>query len=148
MNSLVMNKPILLLIFSILVFGCKSESNMTGKYQTDSVNGNEFTFDMYRYTYSEKMSSGSVIKGRFKIFILSSKKKLIICNDMIMKRTSGDIKESSNVGDSTVVGVWDGYKNLGSTVFEVTSKNETLLFRKTYVNQLQKTESEGVLIKK
>jgi len=143
-----MNKYILLLVVFILVNSCKSEAFKIGKYQTDSVNGDDFTFDMYRHTYSKKNSSGSIAKGRFKTFILSPEKTLIICNDMILKRTSGDIKEANSVDDSVVKGVLDGFKNLGSTVFEITSKNEILLFRKTYVNQLQKTESEGILIKK
>ncbi|MBE8724005.1 hypothetical protein C4F50_03520 [Flavobacterium sp. KB82] len=94
------------------------------------------------------MVSGTIGKGKFKTFVLSSEKILIVCNDIIWKKNSGDIKEMNKTGDSIVVGVFDGYKNLGSTIFEITLKEKILSFRKTYVNQLQQTESEGTLIKK
>ncbi|WP_428228942.1 hypothetical protein [Flavobacterium sp.] len=144
-----MNKYILLLLLSILINSCKSESILTGrKYQTDSINENIYTFDMKSHNYSKKMVSGTIGKGKFKTFVLSSEKILIVCNDIIWKKTDTDIKEMDKTGDSVVVGVFDGYKNLGSTIFEITSKEKKLLFRKTYVNQLQQTESEGALIKK
>lgn len=143
-----MNKYILIPLLSILI-SCKSESILTGrKYQTDSVNENIFTFDMKSHKYSEKMASGSIGKGKFKTFVLSSEKILIVCNNMIWKKNSGYIKEMNKTGDSVVVGVFDGYKNLGSTIFEITLKEKKLSFRKTYANQLQLTESEGTLIKK
>lgn len=143
-----MNKCILIPLLSILI-SCKSESILTGrKYQTDSVNESIYTFDMKSHNYSKKMVSGTIGKGKFKTFVLSSEKILIVCNDMIWKKTSGDIKEMNKTGDSVVVGVFDGYKNLGSTIFEITLKEKKLSFRKTYVNQLQQTESEGTLIKK
>lgn len=103
---------------------------------------------MKSHNYSKKMLSGTIGKGKFKTFVLSSEKILIVCNNIIWKKNSGDIKGMNKTGDSVVVGVFDGYKNLGSTIFEVTSKEKKLLFRKTYVNQLQLTESEGTLIKK
>ncbi|MCM0666553.1 hypothetical protein [Flavobacterium tyrosinilyticum] len=143
-----MNKYILLLILPILI-SCKSESILTGrKYQTDSVNEGIYTFDMKSHNYSEKRVSGTIGKGKFKTFVLSPEKTLIVCNDINWGKTSGDIKEMNKTGDSVVAGVFDGYKNLGSTIFEITSKEKKLSFRKTYTNQLQQTESEGALIKK
>lgn len=143
-----MNKAILLLLLSILINSCKSEAIMNGKYQTDSVNEGVYTFDMNNHNYSKELKNGTIAKGKFKTFVLSSEKVLIVFNDIILKRTSGDVKEANKVGDSIVIGVFDGYKNLGSTIFEITSKEKKILFRKTYVNQLEKTESEGTLIKK
>jgi hypothetical protein len=143
-----MNKTILLLTLTILIHSCKSDAIITGKYQTDSVNESVYTFDMNKHNYSEKMSSGTIAKGKFKTFVLSNEKTLIILNDIIYKRASGDVKEAKKTGDSIVIGVFDGYKKLGSTIFEITSKGENLSFRKTYLNQLQQTESEGTLIKK
>jgi len=142
-----MNKTILLLLFVILIISCKSEAIMTGKYKTDSINESVYTFDMNKHNYSIELSNGTIAKGKFKTFILSSEKTLIVFNDIILKRTGGDVKEANKAGDSIVIGVLDGYKNVGSTVFEITSKEEILSFRKTYVNQLQQTESEGTLIK-
>ncbi|KAF2329132.1 hypothetical protein [Flavobacterium nitrogenifigens] len=143
-----MNKYILLLILLILI-SCKSESILTGrKYQTNSVNEGIYTFDMKSHNYSEKKVSGTIAKGKFKTFVLSSEKTLIVCNDMILRKTSDDIEEMNNIGDSLVAAVFNRYKNLGSTVFEITSKEKKLSFRKTYVNQLQQTESEGTLIEK
>ncbi|KAF2081700.1 hypothetical protein [Flavobacterium sharifuzzamanii] len=143
-----MNKYILLLLLSILI-SCKSESILTGrKYQTDSVNEGIYTFDMKSHNYSEKRVSGTIAKGKFKTFVLSSEKTLIVCSDKNWKKTSGDIKEMNKTGDSVAVGVFDGYKNLGSTIFEITSQGKKISFRKTYLNQLQQTESEGILIKK
>jgi hypothetical protein len=97
--------------------------------------------------FSHKLGNGSLSNGKFKILVLSSEKTLLVCNDMILKRSDGFIKEKNKAGDSVVVGTFDGYKNLGSTVFEITSKGETLNYRKTYTNELQKTESGGILIK-
>lgn len=144
-----MNKYILIPLLSILINSCKSESILIGrKYQTDSVNESIYTFDMKSHNYSKKMNSGTIEKGKFKTFVLSSEKILIVCNDIIWRKTGSDIKEMDKTGDSVVVGMLDGYKNLRSTIFEITSKEKKISFRKTYVNQLQQTESEGTLIKK
>ncbi|MNE39125.1 hypothetical protein D3C80_1330590 [compost metagenome] len=80
--------------------------------------------------------------------MLSPEKTLIVCSDIIWKKTSDDIEEMNNTSDSLVAAVFNRYKNLGSTIFEITSKEKKLSFRKTYTNQLQQTESEGALIKK
>jgi len=143
-----MNKTILLLLLTILIQSCKSEAIMNGKYQTDSVNESVYTFDMNKHNYSKELNNGTIAKGKFKTYVLSPEKTLIVFNDIILKRTSGDVKEANKAGDSITIGVFDGYKNLGSTTFEITSKGENLSFRKTYLNQLQQTESEGTLIKK
>ncbi len=143
-----MNKYILLLLLSILI-SCKSESILNArKYQTDCVNESIYTFDMKSHNYSKKMLSGTIGKGKFKTFVLSSEKTLIVCNDIILRKTSDDIEEMNDTGDSLVANLFNRFKNLGSTVFEITSKEKKLSFRKTYVNQLQHTESEGTLIKK
>jgi len=144
-----MNKYILLLLLSILMNSCKSESILTArKYQTDFVNEGIYTFDMKSHNYSEKRVSGTIGKGKFKTFVLSSEKTLIVCNDIILRKTSDDIEEMNDTGDSLVANLFNRFKNLGSTVFEITSKEKKLSFRKTYANQLQQTESEGILIKK
>lgn len=143
-----MNKYILLLLLSILI-SCKSESILTGReYQTDSINESIYTFDMKSHNYSKKMLSGTIAKGKFKTFVLSSEKTLIVCSDKNWRKTSDDIEEMNNIGDSLVAAMFNKYKNLGSTVFEITSKEKKLSIRKTYTNQLQQTEGEGVLIKK
>lgn len=143
-----MNKYILFLLLLILN-SCKSEAIMaSGQYQINSVNEGEYTFDMNTCSYSIKTGNKSLAKGKFKVFVLSSEKILIVFNDIILKKTSGDVREMDKSGDSIVSHVFDGYKNVGSTIFEITSKQNILSFRKTYVNQLQKTESEGTLIKK
>ncbi|URM35226.1 hypothetical protein [Flavobacterium anhuiense] len=103
---------------------------------------------MKSHNYSKKMASGTIAKGKFKTFVLSSEKTLIVCNDIILRKTSDDIEEMNDTGDSLVANLFNRFKNLGSTVFEITSKEKKLSFRKTYVNQLQQTESEGTLIKK
>lgn len=103
---------------------------------------------MKSHNYSKKMLSGTIGKGKFKTFVLSSEKTLIVCNDIILRKTSDDIEEMNDTGDSLVANLFNRFKNLGSTVFEITSKEKKLSFRKTYVNQLQQTESEGTLIKK
>ncbi|MNK98922.1 hypothetical protein D3C87_1193010 [compost metagenome] len=143
-----MKKYILLLPLSILI-SCKSESILTGrKYQTYSLNKSTYTFDMKRHSYSKQMGNGTLEKGKFKTFVLSPEKTLIVCSDIIWKKTSDDIEEMNNTSDSLVAAVFNRYKNLGSTIFEITSKEKKLSFRKTYTNQLQQTESEGALIKK
>lgn len=144
-----MNKYILFLLLIILINSCKSEAIMAnGQYQINYVSENVYTFDMNTHSYSIKTGNGSLAKGKFKVFVLSSEKILIVFNDIILKKTSSDIREIDKTGDSIVSYVFDGYKNAGSTIFEITSKQNILSFRKTYVNQLQKTESEGTLIKK
>ncbi|WP_427873023.1 hypothetical protein [Flavobacterium sp. MMS24-S5] len=112
-----MNKYILLLLLSSLI-SCKSESILTGrKYQTDSINEGIYTFDMKSHNYSKKMVSGTIGKGKFKTFMLSSEKTLIVCNDIILRKTSDDIEEINNTGDSLVATLFNRYKNLGFDSF-------------------------------
>ena len=139
-------KSIIIFLISFLVISCKTNSKLIGEYQTNSSDSIHYNFNMNNKMYTHKLGNGSFAKGKFKIIVLSSEKTLLICNDMILKKTDGLIGMKNNDRDSVVVGNFDGYKNLGSTVFELTSKGEILNYRKTYTNELQKTESGGVLI--
>lgn len=141
-------KNIIIFLISFLVISCKTNSKLIGEYQTNSSDSTYYNFNMNDKKYTQKLENGSFAKGKFKILVLSSEKTLLVCNDMILKRTDGLIREKNNAGDSVVVGTYDGYQNLGSTVFEITSKEEILEYRKTHANELQKTESKGILIKR
>lgn len=139
-------KSIIILLISFLLISCKSNSKLIGEYKANLSDSTVYYFNLSKEQYIHKKKSGGFSKGKFKTLYLNSEKILIVCNDMTWKRTDGFIKEKNNSADSIVVGVWDGFKNLGSTVFEITSKEKTLLYRKTYTNELQKTDSEGILV--
>lgn len=141
-------KNILFLLISLLVISCKTNSKPVGEYQINLSDSTYYTFNLANKKYTKKLSSGSIAKGKFKILDLSSEKKLFVCNEMILRRANGLIKETNSSGDSITIGTYSGFKNLGATVFEITSKNDILFYRKTHVNYLQDTESEGILIKK
>lgn len=140
-------KSIIILLISFLVISCKSNSKLIGEYQTNSSGNTEYIFNLSNKQYTQKLGNRGYAKGKFKILVLSSEKTLLVCNDMILKKIDGFIKEKENASDSISIFNLNGYKNLGSTVFEITSKEETLTYRKTYTNDLKKTESEGALIK-
>ncbi|MNL33569.1 hypothetical protein D3C87_1554880 [compost metagenome] len=140
-------KNIIILLISILVISCKSNPILTGEYQATLPDSTNYTFNLSKKQFTHKWKNGKISKGRFRTLIFSSEKSQLVCNEMILKKTDGFITETNASDDSIVMGVYDGYQRLGQTVFEITSKGKTLLYRKTYSNQLQKTESEGVLIK-
>ncbi|MDI9312557.1 MAG: hypothetical protein QM535_20265 [Limnohabitans sp.] len=139
-------KIITFILFSFLLLNCKSNSKLIGKYQANLTDSTNYTFNLSNKKYTHKFHSGTVGKGKFKIIVLSSEKTLLVCNELVFKKGGGLIKETNSEGDSITVGTFNGYKNFGNTVFEITSKKDSLLFRKTYANKLQKTESEGILI--
>jgi hypothetical protein len=140
-----MIKNVVIILIVVLLSGCKSTSEIYGEYYTDSSDSLHFNFK--NHTYFKKLRNGKA-SGKFKTLILSKEKVLVVCNDMVLGRTSGTIKELANSGDSIPVGVWDGFKKLGSTVFEITiSKDSSLTYRKTYTNELTQTLSEGKLIR-
>jgi hypothetical protein len=144
-----MKKIFLILLIYLATVNCKSNSNLKGNYQTVSIDKTVYNFNMNNKKFNFEYIDGSKRNGKFKSIILSPTKTLIICNDMILKRGGGFIKELTKNNDSTVVGVYDGYKNLGSTIFEITLKeDERLIFRKTYSTDLKITESEGEFIPK
>ena len=140
-------KSIILILTIFLVISCSSNSKLTGEYQANLSDSTHYTFNLGNKQFTHKWQSGVFSKGKFKILDLSSEKKLLVCNELIIKRGGGLIREKNSLGDSITIGTYTGYKNLGTTVFEITSKEKTLLYRKTYANALQKTESEGILIK-
>jgi hypothetical protein len=140
---------IIILFLCFEIISCKPTSNLKGNYQTVSTDSLVYNFDMKNHKYQVKVNNKVKKKGKFKIVDLSSEKTLLICNEIIMKRTGGFIKELDKSGDSIVIGVYDGYKNLGPILFEITKDiNQNLSFRKTYVNELEETELEGKLIPK
>lgn len=141
-------KNLTLVLISFFVISCKSNSKLIGEYLTNSANGTEYIFNFKNKQYTKRLPSGSFAKGKFEILTLSSEKTLLVCNDKIWKRTDDFSNEQDKAGDSIVDKFFNGYKNLGETVFEITSKEANLLYRKTYTNDLQKTESEGILIKR
>lgn len=99
--------------------------------------------------YDYKVSDDTRGKGEFRTITLSPEVILIVCNTLQMQKTSGYIKELDQNGDSTVVGVYDGYKKLGLLTFEITSKKDGgLKYRKTFTNDLKFTEEEGLFVKK
>ena len=131
-----------------LLISCKTNSKLTGKYQANLSDSTNYIFNFTNKQFTHKLQSGNLAKGKFKTLVLSSEKTLLVCNNVIFKRSGGLIKETNSTGDSITIGTFIGYKNFGATVFEITSKKDSLSFRKTYANELQKTESEGTLIKK
>ena len=140
-----MKKFLVSLFLLLLITSCKTSSNLTGEYVTNNI---QYTFNMNNHSYIQKYNNGKFSKGKFKTIMLNSEKTLIVCNDMVFKRTDGILKEMNNCRDSIAIGVFDGYKNAGATIFEITLKDGNLLFRKTYANLLQETDGEGFLIKK
>lgn len=141
-------KNLTLILISFLVISCQSNSKIIGEYLTNSADSTEYIFNFKNKQYTKRLRSGSFAKGKFELLALSSEKTLLVCNDVIWKRTNDFYNEQDKDGDSIVDKFFYGYKNLGATVFEITSKDATLRYRKTYSNDLQKTESEGVLIKR
>lgn len=140
-------KSIIFILISFLIISCRSNSKLTGDYKANLSDSTHYTFNLDNKQYTHKWPNGKFSKGKFKILDLSLEKKLLVCNELILKRAGGLIKEATNSADSITIGAYIGYKNFGATVFEITSKEKTLLYRKTYANELQKTESEGTLIK-
>ena len=136
------------ILISFLLISCKTNSKLTGKYQANLSDSTNYIFNMTNKQFTHKLSSGTLAKGKFKTLVLSSEKKLLVCNDIVFKRSGELIKEKNSTGDSITIGTFSGYKNFGATVFEITTKKDSLLIRKTYANKLQKTESKGILIKK
>lgn len=135
------------LLISFLVISCKTNSKLVGEYQINLSDSTYYTFNLANKKYIKKLSSGSFAKGKFRILDLSSEKKLFVCNEIILRRANGLMKETNSSGDSITIGTFSAFKNLGATVFEITLKKDTLLFRRTHVNQLHETENEGILIK-
>ncbi|RKR11237.1 hypothetical protein C8C83_2941 [Flavobacterium sp. 90] len=140
-------KSIIFILISFLIISCRTNSKLRGEYQANLSDSTNYTFNLSAKQYTHKWPSGKFSKGKFKILDLSSKKKLLVCNEFVLIRVNGIIKEASGSGDSINIGTYSGYKNFGATVFEITSKEKTLQYRKTYANDLKKTESEGVMLK-
>lgn len=140
-------KSIMILMICFLILSCKSNSKLIGEYQANISDSTHYTFNFATKKYTHKWPNGTFSKGNFKILDLSSEKKLLVCNEVVLKRGGGLVKEASSSGDSITIGAYMGYKNFGATVFEIGSKENPLLYRKTFANELQKTESEGILIK-
>ena len=140
---------IIALFLCFEIISCKSSAHLKGNYQTVYKDSLVYNFDMKRHKYQVEVNNKVKRNGKFKIVELSSEKTLLICNEMLIKRAGNFIKELNKSGDSTVVGVYDGYKNSGPLLFEITKDmNENLSFRKTYLNELTETEMEGKLILK
>lgn len=140
-------KSIIFILISFLLISCRTNSKLTGEYQANLPDSTNYTFNLSAKQYTHKWPGGTFSKGKFKILDLSSEKKLLVCNELVLKRANGVIKEANGSGDSINIGTYTGYKNFGGTVFEITSKEKTLRYRKTYANELQKTESEGIMVK-
>ena len=140
-------KSIIFILISFLIISCRTNSKLIGEYQANLSDSTHYIFNLTNKQYTHKWPGGKLSKGKFKVLNLSSEKKLLVCNELVLKRGGGLIKEANGSGDSITIGAYMGYKNFGATVFEITSTEKTLKYRKTYVNELQKTESEGTLIK-
>ena len=140
-------KRIIFILISFFIISCKTTSKLRGEYQANLSDSTHYLFNLANKKYIHKWSNGQLSKGKFKILNLSSEKKLFVCNELIFKRRGGLVKEATSSGDSITIGAYTGYENLDATVFEITSKEKNLLYRKTYINELQKTESEGILVK-
>ncbi|RZJ46460.1 MAG: hypothetical protein EOO44_22770 [Flavobacterium sp.] len=137
---------LVLCIFSLLL-SCKTNQNIKGKYKTVSSDSLVYHFDTNTGKYFSEYNGQTKNKGTFKTTDLSFRKTLIICNEFIIKRTSDLIKEQNKDCDSITTGVSDGYKILGTTIFEITfSVDGNLKFRKTHSEQLHLTESQGTFI--
>jgi hypothetical protein len=140
---------IIVLFLCCEIISCKSSTNLKGNYQTISTDSLVYNFDMKHHKYQVEVNNIVKRNGKFKIVELSTEKTLLICNEIKFERAGGFIKELDKNGDSTVTGVYHGYKILGAVLFEITKDiNENLSFRKTYVNELKETEMEGKLIPK
>ena len=141
-------KNIFLFLITFLVISCKTNSKLMGEYQANLSDSTNYTFNFANKQYTHKWPNGTFSKGKFKILDLSSEKKLLVCNELIYKRANGVIREANISGDSINVGTYFAYQKFGKTVFEITSTEKTLLYRKTYADKLQKTDSEGILVKR
>lgn len=141
-------KSITIFLISFLVISCKTNSKLVGEYRANLSDSIYYTFNFTNKQYMHKWTNGTFSKGKFKILDLSSKKKFLVCDELIYKRANGGIKETNVSGDSINVGTYFGYQKLGQTVFEITSTEKTLLYRKTYTDKLEKTDCEGILVKK
>lgn len=140
-------KNIIIILISFLVISCKTTSKLIGEYQANLSDSTHYAFNFANKQYTHKWPNGTFSKGKFKVLDLSSEKKLLVCDELIFKRANGLIKEANVTGDSIYVGTYFGHQNFGQTVFEITKTEKTLLYRKSYANKLQKTDSEGILIK-
>ncbi len=144
-----MKIKIIILLFFICfeIVGCKSTLNFRGNYSTVSSDSLVYNFNMNNQKYTLEINNKVKRNGKFKIIELSSEKTFLICDEIMIKKTSGFEKALDISGDSIVIGVYDGYKNSGALLFEITKDNNNLLFRKTYLNELKTTEIIGKLVK-
>jgi len=143
-----MKNLLLLALFCFFIISCASKDKMTGTYKINFNKDNDYIFDMDNQSYTSVYKSGSIAKGKFKVVRLSSERILLVCNDLIFKNGHDYIKDINEKEDSVYIGVEHWYKNLGSTVFEINKKDtENLKYRKTYGNQIEKTEETGILIR-
>jgi len=82
-------------------------------------------------------------KGHFKVLKMTDKKFLIVCNDVIFEKENPDEKIDSTTTDSDYF-FSKIIKN--NTVFELTlNKNDSLNFRRTTANHLDKTVAQGYM---
>lgn len=141
-------KSIFFFLISFLLISCKTNSKLIGEYQAKLSDSSYYNFNFAKKQYTHKWPNGKLSKGKFKILDLASDKKLLVCNELIYKKVNGLIKEANENGDSINLGTYSGYQKFGQTIFEITSTEKTLHYRKTTANKLQITDSEGILIKK
>ncbi len=143
-------KDIIAILFLLLLFGCKSNYGLTGTYKTEykkDVVQNEYIVNFTNHEYTEfykNATCGAIYsKGSFKVLKLTDKKFLLVCNNFILEKENPEekIDTTENSPESYFRG-----RSRSKTVFELTlSKTDSLYFRKTTTNQLDKTLSKGNL---
>jgi len=126
----------ILLFFSFITIQ-SSEFKISGTYRiiydkNYSESNCSMKFENSKFT--QKNNSGSLYKGTFSITDLSRQKVLLITSTKVLhsKAETDEINFVEN----------------GNIAFEITkSKSDTLIFRKFYTNQLEKTIAKGIFVK-
>ncbi len=136
------NKLPIITIIGLIFISCAARKQLSGTYKTDYENGMSYVLNLKNNTYVWSTSNNGDHTGKFKVVTLSSTKKLIIFEDLIMSHTSNYIREIQENGDSIFI----DHSNFGSTVFEIDLQDKNnIKYRKTYSNELEKTKHRGKL---
>ncbi len=141
-----MKKIIAIIIISL--YGCKSNYGLSGTYIAKYNSGESnktIVLNFKNRKYKIVYSNFSAL-GKFKISKLSDDTVLLIfdCWTMggkIMKSDSINVKKDS-------INFYFSRRNLGNKVIELDiHKEDSLHFRETYVNELERTIAKGSLVR-
>jgi hypothetical protein len=126
----------ILLFFSLITI-LSSEFKISGAYRVmyaENYAESDCSMSFENSKFTQKNKSGTLYKGTFSITDLSSQKVLLI--------TSTKVLHSKTETDKV------NFAEDGNIAFEITkSKSDTLIFRKFYTNQFEKTIAKGIFIK-